>query len=174
MSRLHDRDHRIHRRMTSTSGQIHLNCLKKGRSSASHQTIRIKTESSQVWIQLASIDILWTHDIQQGISTRCQENKSYHRHAWTNQPKGSMLTYLRKFLPNLATKTAPLRLLLEEDTIWFFDKPQSTALQDLQKMVTRSPTLKYSDPKLPINVSSDASAQGLGALLEQLHEIEGY
>ena len=41
-------------------------------------------------------------------------------------------------------------------------------------MITQSQTLKYFDPKLPIKVSSDASAQGLGALLEQLHENEQY
>ena len=35
-----------------------------------------------------------------------------------------MITYLGKFLPNLATETAPLRLLLEKGTEWSFDKPQ--------------------------------------------------
>ena len=50
--------------------------------------------------------------------------------------------------------------------------PQREALQDLKKMITQSPTLKYFDPKLPVKVSSDISAQGLGALLEQMHENE--
>ena len=82
-----------------------------------------------------------------------------------------IITYLGKFLPNLSTKTAPLRLQ-EKNTIWYFDKPQREALQDLKKMIIQSPTLKYFDPKLPIKVSSDVSAQGIRALLEQLHENE--
>ena len=39
-------------------------------------------------------------------------------------------------------------------------------------MITPSPALKYFDPKLPIKASPDASVQGLGGLLEQLHENE--
>ena len=57
-----------------------------------------------------------------------------------------MITFLEKFLPNLSTKTALQYVLLEKDTIWSFDKPQREALQDLKKMITRSPTLKYFDP----------------------------
>ena len=82
-----------------------------------------------------------------------------------------IITYLGKFLRNLSTKTAPLHLL-EKDTIWSFDKPHRDALQDLKKMIPQSPILKYFDPKLPIKVSSDASTQVLGALLEQLYDNE--
>ena len=39
-------------------------------------------------------------------------------------------------------------------------------------MITQKPTVKYFDPKLPIKVSSDASTQGLGALIVQLHDHE--
>ena len=55
-------------------------------SSASNQIIRNKTESTQVSIHPASIEIPQTHNIQQGNSTKCQKNKSYHRRTWTNQP----------------------------------------------------------------------------------------
>lgn len=37
-------------------------------------------------------------------------------------------------------------------------------------MITQSPTLKYFNHKLIIKVSSDASTQELGVLLEQLHD----
>ncbi len=82
-----------------------------------------------------------------------------------------MITYLRKFLQNFQTKTALLRLL-EKDTIWSFDKLQRETLQDLKKIIPQSPTIKCFDPKLPSKVSSDASTQGLGALLEQQHKNE--
>ena len=81
-----------------------------------------------------------------------------------------MITYLGKFLPNLATETAPLRLLLEKGTEWSFDKPQKQAFEKLKDLVTESPVLKFFDPNLPIKVTSDASQHGLGAILEQCHD----
>ena len=83
-----------------------------------------------------------------------------------------MITYLGKFIPNLSNETAPLRLLLEKDTLWSFDKPQKDAIRALKNLVTQSPTLQYFNPKLPIRVSSDASTLGLGAMLEQKHNNE--
>ena len=83
-----------------------------------------------------------------------------------------MITFLVKCLHNLSTKTAPVRLLLGKDTFWSFDKSQRQAFGDLKKLITQSPTLKYFEPNLPIKESFDASAQGLRALLEQLHENE--
>ena len=81
-----------------------------------------------------------------------------------------MITYLGKFLPNLATQTASLRLLLEKGTEWFFDKPQQQAFEKLKDLVTESPVLKFFEPSLPVKVTSDASQHGLGAILEQCHD----
>ena len=49
-----------------------------------------------------------------------------------------MIIYLGKFLPNLATETAPFRLLLEKGTEWSFDKPQQQAFEKLKDLVTRA------------------------------------
>ena len=91
----------------------------------------------------------------------------------TNQPTGTttLLRHDQKFLPNVSTKTAPLRLL-EKDTIWFFEKFQRDPFQDLKETITQKPTIKYFDPKLPIKVSFAASTQGFRALLGKLHGNE--
>jgi len=39
-----------------------------------------------------------------------------------------MITYLGKFIPNLAKVIAPLRYLLEEDTVWNIDQPQNSLI----------------------------------------------
>ena len=78
-----------------------------------------------------------------------------------------MITYLGKFIPNLSDLTAPLRTLLEKDVLWTYDKPQKQAVQKLKQMITTSPVLKYYDPNKPTRISSDASQEGLGAVLEQ-------
>ena len=80
-----------------------------------------------------------------------------------------MVNYLGKFLPNLSDISAPLRNLLEKDVEWCFDAPQMKAVQELKEMVTNNPILKFYDIQLPTRVSSDASTEGLGAVMEQQH-----
>jgi hypothetical protein len=81
-----------------------------------------------------------------------------------------MCNYLAKFIPDLASVTAPLRCLLEKDTPWHFEAEQENAVKRLKEMVTSAPVLKYFNPKDPIKVTSDSSKFGLGAVLEQREE----
>ena len=83
-----------------------------------------------------------------------------------------MITYLGKFIPQLSVETAPLRTLLEKDVMWTFEKPQREAIKKLKELITSSPVLKYYNPNLPTRISSDASQEGLGAVLEQDHDNE--
>eukprot|EP00112_Aurelia_sp_Birch-Aquarium-sp1_P023107 Seg6752.3 transcript_id=Seg6752.3/GoldUCD/mRNA.D3Y31 product="Retrovirus-related Pol polyprotein from transposon 17.6" protein_id=Seg6752.3/GoldUCD/D3Y31 len=78
-----------------------------------------------------------------------------------------MINYLGKLLPNLASVSAPLRSLLENDIEWVFDKPQRNSFNELKRLVTESPVLKFFDSNLPIRVTSDASKDGLRVVLEQ-------
>ena len=78
-----------------------------------------------------------------------------------------MVNYLGKFIPNLSDHTAPLRILLEKDTLWVFDTPQIEAVTKLKHLICSSPVLKFYDSRLPIQISCDASLSGLGAVLEQ-------
>ena len=50
---------------------------------------------------------------------------------------------------------------------WDFQKPQRNSFNELKSLVTESPVLRFFDPNLPIRVTSDASKDGLGAVLEQ-------
>ena len=47
-----------------------------------------------------------------------------------------MCNYLAKFIPDLASVTAPLRCLLEKDTPWHFEAEQENAVKRLKEMVT--------------------------------------
>ena len=48
-------------------------------------------------------------------------------------------------------------------------QPQLDAIQELKRLITSPPCLKFYDPNLPTRLNLDASADGLGALLEQNH-----
>lgn len=78
-----------------------------------------------------------------------------------------MVTYLRKFLPQLSDVTAPLRLLLEKTAEWCWEEAHDKSFEEIQRMVSETTTLKYYDPATPVTLSVDASSCGVGAVLLQ-------
>ena len=81
-----------------------------------------------------------------------------------------MTNYLCKFLTQYSEVTAPLRELLKKEVHWDFGKPQLEAVNNLKDMVTNSPVLQFYDPSRPTRLTTDASGNGLGAILEQQHD----
>ena len=77
------------------------------------------------------------------------------------------IQYLAKFMPNMASESAPLRELLEKEVDWHWDQEQETSFQKLKQMVSSTPVLGYYDPNQPLTLSVDASSKGLGAVLFQ-------
>ena len=63
-----------------------------------------------------------------------------------------MVTYLGKFIPQLSTVTAPLRILLEKTTEWSWMEEQDKSFENLQKMVTEAPVLMFYDASRPVKV----------------------
>ena len=80
-----------------------------------------------------------------------------------------MITYLGKFIPNLAEVTSPLRTLLKKEVEFKLEKSQLDAIGKLKLLVTTTPCLKIFSPNLQTRLKIDASSEGLGALLEQNH-----
>lgn len=78
-----------------------------------------------------------------------------------------MINYLGKFIPNLSTITEPLRVLLEKDTDFSWEKRQHESFQKLKDLVARAPVLKYYDVSAPVLLSVDASSFALGACIMQ-------
>jgi hypothetical protein len=83
-----------------------------------------------------------------------------------------MVNYLAKFVPNLSQITTPLRDLLKKDVHFDLQQPQLDAIEELKRLITSPPCLRFFDPNLPSRLKPDASSDGLGALLEQNHGSE--
>ena len=85
-----------------------------------------------------------------------------------------MLTYQSKFIPNMSTLTEPLRVLLKQEVHWHWEEQQEKALNEVKKVLTSKPVLRYYDVTKPVKLSVDASQSGLGAILLQDNQPVAY
>ncbi|RXN31866.1 Retrovirus-related Pol poly from transposon [Labeo rohita] len=77
------------------------------------------------------------------------------------------VTYLAKFLPRLSDVCEPLRRLLDKGVAWHWLPKHDEAVQEIKRMITDTPVLKYYDIDKPVTIQSDASKNGLGCCLLQ-------
>ena len=75
--------------------------------------------------------------------------------------------YLSKFLPRLSDVCEPLRKLTLPDVEWFWTNLHDSAVQQVKRLVTNAPVLKYFDSTKGVTLQCDASDKGLGAVLMQ-------
>ena len=78
-----------------------------------------------------------------------------------------MTQYVSRFIPNYATITAPLRLLMRQDTPWKWEQEEQRALTELKEVLVGDQVMSYFDPKKKTKIIVDASPVGLGGLLLQ-------
>lgn len=78
-----------------------------------------------------------------------------------------LITYVGKFIPDLANATEPLRVLLKLDNKFVWGCDQADAFQRLKIQLSEIPNLSYFDPKKRTRVVADASPVALGAVLVQ-------
>ena len=75
--------------------------------------------------------------------------------------------YYRRFIAKYAQRTHALSELLKQNVAWTWTKAQQDAFEDIKAAMTSAPVLAIPDPALPYEVTTDSSAFGLGAVLQQ-------
>ncbi|XP_062559853.1 uncharacterized protein K02A2.6-like [Armigeres subalbatus] len=78
-----------------------------------------------------------------------------------------LVTYIGRFLPDLATTTAPLRELTHSGVKFSWGEDQRQAFEKLIKMIADVKLLRFFDNSLRTRVIADASPVALGAVLLQ-------
>jgi len=78
-----------------------------------------------------------------------------------------MISYYRRFIPNCSRIASPLYKLLKKDTKFEWTEAQENAFQHLKSKLTRQPILQYPDFSKEFVLTTDASNQGVGAVLSQ-------
>ena len=78
-----------------------------------------------------------------------------------------LANYYRRFLPNLSRVESPLRKLVS-DSHFKWSKDADVAFNKIKELVSRNTILAYPDPSAKLFVDTDASDNGLGAVLSQI------
>ena len=79
-----------------------------------------------------------------------------------------LASYYRRFVAQFANVAAPLHWLTGKDVQWEWSKDcEKTAFHELKQRLLNSPILVYPDFDLDFVLETDASKDGLGAILSQ-------
>ena len=78
-----------------------------------------------------------------------------------------LCNYYRRFVKDFAKTATPLSNLTKKNTPFQWKEEQQKAFQELKKSLTETPVLRCADPKLPYELTADASGTGIGAVLTQ-------
>jgi hypothetical protein len=85
----------------------------------------------------------------------------------TRQSYLSLINYLNRFNPSIATTAAPLRDLTKADVTWQWNPEHQNAFDKLKRIIMSADVLAFFDAKKPTVIQSDASMRGLGCVLLQ-------
>jgi hypothetical protein len=80
-----------------------------------------------------------------------------------------LVTFVGRFIPNLANITDPLRLLLKNSSKFEWNTEQVQAFCQLKEKISNVKTLGYYNPKDRTRVIADASPVAIGAVLVQFN-----
>lgn len=72
-----------------------------------------------------------------------------------------------KYIPNVAIALDPLHNLLRKGQKFLWTNECQNSFDKIKEMLCSKPVLEIYDPELPIHIYTDASIQGIGAVLKQ-------
>ena len=78
-----------------------------------------------------------------------------------------LASYYRRFIPNSSSVARPLHILTQKNVQFNWTMECQKAFDTLKKLLTQAPLLAYPDFTQPFMLETDASVEGLGAVLAQ-------
>lgn len=85
-----------------------------------------------------------------------------------------LANYYRKFIKGFANIAAPLYKVIKKDHEFEWTEDCEQAFEELKKALTSKPVLQFPDFTKDFTITTDASAIGLGAILEQEGKVIAY
>lgn len=80
------------------------------------------------------------------------------------------INFYGKYIPNISIILDPLHNLLRKDQKFNWTEKCQETFDTIKKLLCLKPILEIFDPDLPIHIYTDASIQGIGAILKQPQE----
>ena len=80
------------------------------------------------------------------------------------------INFYRKFIPNPTNLLEPLHNLLRKDVPFFWSDDCQNSFDKVKEYLTSKPILAIFDRDEPINLYTDASGVGIGAVLKQIQD----
>lgn len=80
-----------------------------------------------------------------------------------------MVGYYRKFVPHFGLLSKPLTELLKKGQLFLWTSATESSFQALKKALISAPVLAMPNFDIPFVIETDASAKGIGAVLQQGH-----
>lgn len=81
------------------------------------------------------------------------------------------INYYNKYVPNVAITLDPLHNLLRKRQKFIWTEKCQESFDRIKKLLCSQSVLEIFDPNLPIHIYTDASLQGIGAVLKQIQPI---
>ncbi|GFT72466.1 retrovirus-related Pol polyprotein from transposon 17.6 [Trichonephila clavipes] len=75
--------------------------------------------------------------------------------------------FYRRYIKNFATRALPLTNLLRKDTPFRWTSETQEEFDDIKKAILNPPVLALPDQNADLQITTDASSRGIGAVLEQ-------
>ena len=81
-----------------------------------------------------------------------------------------LASYYRKFIPNFSKVAGPLHALTKKDVVFTWTPECQSAFQELKRLLISAPLLTYPKFDRPFILETDASGDGVGAILAQCQD----
>ena len=98
----------------------------------------------------------------------CSTQQSGSHHQCSTTPVISRLNYYGKFIQNLSSILHPLNHLLHANQKWKWTDECTQAFEEAERQLVSAHVLTHYDPTLPISLTADASAYGIGAVISHV------
>lgn len=82
-----------------------------------------------------------------------------------------MVTYLGRYIPNLTKKLSTLRNIAKENTDWVWTDKEQKEFDAIKEAMCKAKPQKFLNKNHPITIETDASNEGLGAVLYQDNQV---
>jgi transposase InsO family protein len=136
------------------------------------RTYKLKLQPEKCQFLRKEVNYLGHQITEAGVRPDPQKVAAIERFPTPTNPKQlkafcGMISYYRRFIPNCSRIASPLYKLLKQEAKFEWTETQENAFQHLKSKLIKQPILQYPDFSKEFVLTTDASNQGLGAVLSQ-------